>query len=350
MTRDQIISIFFIALLVFITHQLYVIFIPFRQAIFWSAVMAFAFYPLYDILKKWMQTPDWIPALAMTILIALIVVPPVIFLIINITSQAIELSQRAVDYVREGHLENLIQHIRSFTFVQRIEARVGEIEILRQSLESWLLNSTKSFGNFTASQFATLTKNTLLIVLNLVATLILTFVFLKDGHVVCRFIYDSAPLDDAPKKAVFDQINGTLSAVLRGQILTSLVQSLLAAIIYSALGLPLPILLALVTFVTSLIPVIGASGVWIPLVIFLVFQQMYVKAIILFLLGTLLISMIDNILKPAIIGERTKLPYFLLFFGILGGLKIYGLMGVFLAPVVLSLFFALVQIYRERYQ
>ena len=65
--------------------------------------------------------------------------------------------------------------------------------------------------------------------------------------------------------------------------------------------------------------------------------------------GVFFISLIDNILKPAIIGEKTKLPYFLLFFGMLGGLKVYGLMGIFLAPVVLSLFFALIRIYREKY-
>ncbi|MCM8776188.1 MAG: AI-2E family transporter, partial [Candidatus Omnitrophica bacterium] len=60
-------------------------------------------------------------------------------------------------------------------------------------------------------------------------------------------------------------------------------------------------------------------------------------------------SMIDNVLKPALIGEKTKLPYFLLFFGILGGLRIYGLMGIFLAPVILSIFFALIKIYQEEY-
>ena len=83
--------------------------------------------------------------------------------------------------------------------------------------------------------------------------------------------------------------------------------------------------------------------------IYLVISQLYVKAIILGVVGVLGISLLDNIMKPAIIGERTKLPYFLLFFGMMGGLKFFGLMGIFLAPVVLSLFFALIKIYREKY-
>jgi predicted PurR-regulated permease PerM len=73
------------------------------------------------------------------------------------------------------------------------------------------------------------------------------------------------------------------------------------------------------------------------------------KAAILFIFGALVISLIDNLMKPALIGERTRLPYFLLFFGIFGGIKLYGLMGIFIAPVVLSLFFALVKIYQEKY-
>ncbi|MBI2095745.1 MAG: AI-2E family transporter, partial [Candidatus Omnitrophica bacterium] len=71
--------------------------------------------------------------------------------------------------------------------------------------------------------------------------------------------------------------------------------------------------------------------------------------LILFLIGTLGISLLDNFLKPMLIGEKTKLPYFLLFLGILGGLQIYGVMGIFLAPAALSIFFVLIKIYREKF-
>jgi predicted PurR-regulated permease PerM len=83
-------------------------------------------------------------------------------------------------------------------------------------------------------------------------------------------------------------------------------------------------------------------------VIYLLSIHEPVRAAILFIFGVLVISLLDNVIKPAVIGEKTKLPYFLLFFGILGGLKLYGFMGIFVAPVVLSLFFALIQIYQEK--
>lgn len=349
MKRDQLISIFFIVLLIFVVFQIFRILSPFMTAIFWSAILAFAFYPLYTRLKERLKTHEIIPAFIMTFLILLIVIPPVIILVVNITNQAIWLYQFAVTYIQEGRLEETIRWIRSFGWIENFEEKLFRWEIVKQWAENWLLTSTRAFGNFTAAQVGTITKNILFVILNLIMMVILVFIFLKDGGKIYRFIYEVAPLEEHTKQSIFRPIHDTLAAVIRGQLLTSLVQSVVAGIVFWQLGLPVPILFAGATFLTALIPFIGASGIWIPLTIYLVLQQAYPQAIILFIVGFLGISMIDNVLKPIIIGERTKLPYFLLFFGILGGLKVYGLMGVFLAPVVLSLFFALVKVYQEKY-
>ena len=93
----------------------------------------------------------------------------------------------------------------------------------------------------------------------------------------------------------------------------------------------------------------GASIIWGALVIYLVILQNLTKALILFFLGVFGISLVDNFLKPLFIGEKTKLPYLLLFLGILGGLEAYGFVGIFLAPTLLSLFFALIKIYRTKF-
>jgi predicted PurR-regulated permease PerM len=349
MTRDQFISLFFIALLLFIVYEIFLIFGPFLRAIFWAAILAFGFYPLYEKLKESLKTHEILAAVLMTILIFLVVIPPVVLLIVNITAQAIELYQSAVTYIRTGEFEKLIDSIRSWVLVQRIEESIVQWEPLKQNAEAWILNSTRAVGNFAATQVGTLTKNIFFVILNVFLMFFLLFVFLKDGEKIYRFVYDIAPLEKGNKKSIFRQINDTFAAVIRGQLLTSFTQAFLAGTIFWILGLPLPILFAAATFLVSLIPVAGPSMIWVPLVIYLFVQQHYVKAVILFFFGLLVISLIDNIMKPALIGEKTKLPYFLLFFGILGGIKLYGLMGIFLAPVVLSLFFALIKIYQEKY-
>lgn len=283
----------------------------------------------------------------MTILIFLIVIPPVILLFMNVSSQAIQLYQTASDYVRQGRLEKLIEDIRAWSAQHNFDRTITYWEPLKQHVTDVLLSSAKFAGNYAASQAGTITKNIFLTVLNIGLITFLTFIFLKDGHKIYEFIYQIAPIEEKNKKQIARRINETLGAVIRGQLVTALVQAIVAGIVFWALGIPAPLFFGILTFIMAMVPVVGASTVWFPLVIYLITIDAKVKAAVLFLFGALVISLIDNILKPALIGEKTKLPYVLLFFGILGGIKLYGLMGIFVAPVMLSLFFVLVKIYRE---
>ncbi len=351
MTRDQLVSLFFIALLVFVVYEIFLIFSPFVQAIFWSAILAFAFYPLYQRLKRSaiFKPHETLTAVLMTILIFLLVIPPVVMLIISLADQTINFYQMAIDFVRRGEIERLIDQVRSFSMIQRIETRLFQWEPLKENATTWIISSTGEIGNFAAAQAATLTKNILLNSLNVLFMTFLLFVFLKDGQKIYQFIYQIAPLEERTKRSIFRQINGTFEAVIRGQILTSLVQATVAGTIFWILELPVPLLFAALTFLATLIPVAGASIVWVPVVVHLMMSHQYVKGTVLLVLGLFVISLIDNIMKPALIGERTKLPYFLLFFGILGGIRLFGLIGIFTAPLILSLFFALTKIYQEKY-
>ncbi len=348
MTRNQFISFCFIFLLIFVAYQTLLIFLPFFSTIFWAAILAFGFYPLHDWLKKHSKLNETFSSFLMTMVIFLIVIPPFIFLIINITAQAIELYQFVSDYVRQGKLGHLIDEIRSLTFVQNIQERVDAWQPLKENLSNWILNTSRSIGNFAANQVANLTKNVFFLALHLFLMFFLIFIFLKDGEKIYGFIYQIAPLEETNKKTIFQRLNETFAAVIRGQILTALIQSIVAGIVFTNLKLPLAIFFALLTFISALIPVTGAATIWAPLAIYLFLIKSYVRAGILFGFGLLVISLLDNMLKPALIGEKTKLPYFLLFFGILGGIKLYGLVGIFIAPVLLALFFTLIKLYQEK--
>ncbi|PIQ86937.1 MAG: hypothetical protein COV74_02625 [Candidatus Omnitrophica bacterium CG11_big_fil_rev_8_21_14_0_20_45_26] len=349
MTRDQFISLFFLALLVFVIYEIFQIFSPFFSSIFWGAILAFGFYPVYAWLKQKWKHHDTLAALCMTLFIFCVVIPPVVILFANLAGQAIELYLSISSYVREGGIEQLLDRVRSIHFVQNLETQVFQWEPIKRTATEWILNAAQMVGNFGAQQAGIITKNILLLVLDAFIVFVFVFVFLKDGHQIYKFIYHIAPMEEKNKKHIFNQINETFAAVIRGQLLTSLTQAIVAGFVFWFLGIPLPILLAALTFLTTMIPVVGASAVWVPIVAYLFIHGAYTKAATLFVLGAIAISMVDNILKPALIGEKTKLPYFLLFFGVMGGIAVYGLMGIFIAPVVLSLFFSLVTIYQEKY-
>ena len=346
MKKDQFVSLFFIVLLIFVVVQVFFIFTPFFEAIFWSAILAFAFHPLYLLLRRWIRN-DTLTSLTMTLLIFLAVIPPVIFLLINMVEQTVELYQAASDYVRQGGIEKLIEHLRTTQPIQNIQEKLISWEPFTRQASGWLLNTVKTMGNYAASQTASITKNILFIILNVSFMAFFIFIFLRDGEKIYDFIYQIAPLEEKNKKQIAVRVNEAFSAVIRGQLVTALTQAILAGFIFWILGIPVPLLFATLTFFTSMIPVVGAGSIWLPWVIYFFISHQTAKAVTLLIFGGLVISLADNILKPALIGEKTKLPYFLLFFGILGGLRVYGFMGVFLAPVVLTLFFTLVKIHQE---
>jgi len=349
MKREQFISFFFIGILGFIIYEVFCIFAPFFTAIFWAAILAFAFYPLYEKLRRAFPKRNNSIALLMTVMVFLVVVPPLIMILINMTTQIIEFSQWAYSYVRDGKLEQLVEQVRGLPWFQNIQTHIFASQAVKESLSSWFLAATKTLGNLAATQAGTITKNLFFVLLNVFFMSFLTFIFFKHGEKIYHFVYEIAPFEKETKKALFKQIHETFVAVIRGQLLTSVTQAAVAGILFTSLGVPIPLFFTFLIFLTSLIPILGAASVWFPIAVYLLIMQLYAKAIILFVAGFFGISLLDNIMKPAIIGEKTKLPYFLLFFGIMGGMKFYGLMGIFLAPVVLSIFFALIKIYREKY-
>lgn len=349
MTRHHLVSVFFIILLLGIFWEAVIIFSPFLPVIFWAALLAFGFYPLYEyFLRRFHGRED--PAAVLTVFCILMAAVPLVFIVLfNMSAQVTELLQKGMDYAASGRLKEIFQNIHSMPLVRYFETKIHASALLQENLHEWTVNFMKSLAGFMLRQLGVITKNILFFVLGFLASIFLAYAFLKHGKKLYQFVYELTPLEEADKEVVFRQIRETLSAVIRGQILTAIAQAICAGAVFYVLALPAPLLIAAATFLSSMIPVVGASMVWFPFVVYLVLKQQFIKALILFLLGTFVISAIDNFLKPAIIGEKTKLPYFLLFLSILGGMSAYGFLGLFLAPVIMSLFFVLIKIYREKY-
>lgn len=349
LTRGQLISLFFIALLIFIVFNVFFILSPFFIPIFWAAVVAFGFYPAHLRIKKTFKGHENGAAFFTTFLIFLIFVPLVIWLFLSVAEQGLKLYRWFIEFVQDGRLELLLNDLRSIPFIRRVENLLHRFEILNDGSEEWLTRQASALAEYAGYQTGVLTKNIFLFFVYCVLTFFLVFFFFRDGEKLVGFIHEITPLEDENKKEIFRQLDDTFNAVLRGQLVTALVQAVIAGIAFWTLGLPAPAFFAALTFFVALIPIFGAATVWFPFVVYLLLLGQYGKAAALFLVGALIISLVDNVLKPILIGEKTKLPYFLLFLGILGGLQAYGFMGLFLAPAVLSVFFVLIKIYRKKF-
>jgi predicted PurR-regulated permease PerM len=163
-------------------------------------------------------------------------------------------------------------------------------------------------------------------------------------------LYELIPLDESHKQKIVTRLDQTVRAVIKGMLVTAIVQGLLAGAAYAMLGVPFPIVLTALTIILAPIPVGGTALVWGPVVLYLFWAGFSGKALVMLAWGVGVVSTVDQVLKPWLIGKDVQIPVLFLVFSVLGGLALYGPIGLFIGPVLVSLFVTALQIYREEYQ
>lgn len=284
-----------------------------------------------------------------TLMVLVVVFPIAGFLIYSIAVEGVKIYDIAHENFTVDKIREIVHDLRGIEPFSSIVDTISQHDELQSNLSNYILGAAKSIGNYATALLTNITKNTLVIIIQVVLAIFLLFFFFLDGEMMLNAIKEVLPMEKKHKNAITGKISETLSAVIRGQFVTAFIQATLAGLTFWALGLPIPLFFGFLTFLSAMIPVTGAGTVWFPFVIYLFSTKAYNKAFILLAIGALIISLLDNFLRPYLIGSKTKLPILLLFLGILGGIKVYGLTGIFLGPVILALTFALIKIYQEEY-
>ncbi|MBI2067611.1 MAG: AI-2E family transporter [Deltaproteobacteria bacterium] len=339
----------FFGLLTLISLHLVHIFDLVLIPMLWAVILAIVVYPLYRLfLKLFRGRRNW-ASLIMTLLVVGITTGPMILFSGTLAGEALDFYGRIASSVRDLRYEEQIQ--------QLLESPVGgfflqikeKLSALNVEIVPLVVRFFENLTNIIVRQMQEGAKNFLVFLFDYLVTVFVLFFFLRDGEAMLNVFKDLIPMSSEHKETVLGRIEETLSAVVRGVGLTGITQGILSGLAFWILGVPYPLFLGLLIAFLAFVPLGGAAMIWIPSSLYLYMEGSWGKALILFLWGTLVISMVDNFLKPYFIGERTKLPTVFLFFSILGGLSYYGFIGVFLGPLVLALFLSLIQIYRQEY-
>jgi predicted PurR-regulated permease PerM len=341
--RNQLFAFFFFAVFLFLLYQLYRILSPFLGPILWAAILALLFYPLYQRVLRRVHGNATLAALALTALVTAAIVLPTVSLSSVVTRESAGLYEQLTDFVRSGRLNQTVQGMRDSgpgRLVQRLSRAGWEIDYAAL---------VQRAADATSSQVTTFARNVAVFVLDFTIMIFTLFFFFRDGESMVRGLRDLIPMSAEDKDAIFYRLYDTLSAVMRGMLVTAIAQGILMWLGLAILQFPYAAFLGVLTAVASFIPLVGAAGVWVPCTIYLFATGAPVRALILLLYGGLVISVTDNVLRPLVIGERTRLPTLFLFFGILGGVEAYGVLGLFLGPVVLAIVVAFAQIYKQQY-
>lgn len=351
MSQERLFAAFFFAVLLLLLYQLFLFLAAFFAPLFWAVILALTFSPLTTRLVRLFRGSRTAAAAVLLLAVIAIAIVPSFLLGSLLVRQAAGAYGRAQRAVADGHLPALVASLRGSS-VGLLWGRLGPLlDRFSIDLSEIVLRATNWLSTQIVDEATALARNVLVTVFDLVLMLIALFFFFRDGERMAAVVRSLIPMAPAHKDAIFERLYDTLTAVVQSMLLTAVGQGTLAGIGYWLIaGFDFSVFLGFVTGLASFLPLAGPAFIWGGAALYLGLTGATWRALGLVAWGALVVSTADNFIKPLVIGARVNLPTFLLLFTLLGGLKVYGFMGVFLGPVVLALLLEFLEIYRESYE
>lgn len=320
------------------------ILLPFFGAIFWGAAFAILFSPLFRKLLVRFEGKRNLAAGITLLLCVLVVILPLIVVVSSLVSEGTRLLEtlRAtpLDF---GAFYQKIVHLLPDWLVA-VLARQGWTETT--NLQAKISAMLAQGSQLMVARVFNIGQNTFDFLVSFTVMLYLLFFLLRDGASVADSIRRALPISNDHQRLLIGKFTTVLRATIKGNILVAAAQGTLGGIIFAMLGVPGPLLWGAVMAFLSLLPAVGAALVWGPVAIYLLVTGDFWKGVILIAFGTLIIGMIDNVLRPILVGKDTQMPDYLVLISTLGGMALFGLTGFVIGPVVAALFIAAWDLFR----
>lgn len=349
MDRERIVQLFFFGFLAVMAYELYELLLPFLTPLAWGMLLAFMAHPALIEVEKYVKRRSLSTAI-ISVIVALVVILPALWASSRLVIEAQTLYIQAEQTVNTGGVTKLHDWAVNTNIGGWIEKKAAERGYnLDQQLPRLTLQAAQVTSNYVARNVTTAAKNVFGFIFDFGIALLAFFYLLRDGDFYYRGLRDLTPLHEDDKKAIFDTLRTTLSSVMRGLMLTAVLQGVSIGIGMLIFGVPYWLFLAIASAAAGLMPIGGTALVWIPAMIYIGVASSWSAAFGLLVWCAIALAVIDNFIKPLAMKHGTGLPTIALFLGILGGLEAYGPLGLFLGPAIMSVFAALLRVYRKEY-
>ena len=311
---------------------------PFYGAVFWGVILAIMFGPFHRRLLRSMGQRRTTAALATVTLVVLMVILPLTLIGSLLLQEGLSVYER----IQSGEL-NIIRYFQQVfgalpAWVTDLLDRFGltNLGLMRERLSASLMKGSQ----FLAAQALNIGQNTFDFIVDLFIVLYLLFFLLRDGDDLSKRIRDAIPLRAEQKRDLFKKFITVIRATVKGNIVVAVVQGALGGLIFWFLGVHAPVLWAVMMAFLSLLPAVGAGLVWVPVAIYFLVTGAMWQGIVLLAYGVLVIGLVDNVLRPILVGKDTKMPDYVVLIATLGGMAIFGLNGFVIGPVIAAMFMA----------
>ncbi len=328
----------FLALLLLVSLAFGWILQPLYGALFWAVILAILFSPIHRRLLRRFSGRANLASLCTVVLCLLIAVLPMIFVTGLLVQEGATLYHR----IDDGQLD-VGAYLNAFRdalppFLRNQLDRLGLSDL--SSLRDTLMGYARQASQYMATKAFSFGQGTFEFLIAFGVMLYLLFFFIRDGRQMVLTIKRAIPLSSKQKDRLMDKFARVVRATVKGNIVVALTQGALGGLIFWILGIPSVVLWAVVMAFLSLLPAVGAGLIWTPVAIYFLLNDAVLQGVILILYGVLVIGLVDNVLRPILVGKDTKLPDYVVLLSTLGGLSLFGLNGFVIGPLVAALFFA----------
>ena len=344
--RDRLEDKAFLILIVAVSLAFAWILTSFYGAILWGVVIAMMFAPLYRRLLRKMPERPTVASLIMLLAILLIVILPLTLIAAALTQQGAVV----VGKMQSGELNfgKLLQQIFDAlpTWATGVLDRFGVASLgdMQEKITAGLVKGSQTI----ATQALDIGQSTFSFMVNLVIMLYLLFFMFRDGDALASRVRDAIPLRPALRDELLEKFTVVIRATVKGSLLVALAQGALGGLIFWILGINAALLWAVLMAFLSLLPAVGAGLVWMPVAVYLLATGSFWQGAILIAYGFLVIGLVDNIMRPMLVGKDTKLPDYVVLISTLGGIEAFGLNGFVIGPVIAAMFIAAWEIFSKQ--
>ena len=328
----------FLLLLALVTIAFGAILWQFHGAVFWGVILAILFTPLHRKLLRRMPRRRNLAALCTLGLCLIVVILPMTAITVSLAQEATVIYER----MRSGqlnfglYLQQVIAALPAWAanLLDRLNlTTVGE---LQQKFSSVAVQASQ----FVATQALSIGQNTLQFIVSFGIMLYLLFFLLRDGSSLALRIGQATPLDETHKRQLVSKFTTVIRATVKGNIVVAASQGALGGLIFWILGIQGPVLWGVSMAFLSLLPAVGAGLIWVPVAIYFLATGAVWQGVVLTAFGVGVIGLVDNVLRPILVGKDTKMPDYVVLISTLGGMALFGLTGFVIGPVIAALFIA----------
>jgi predicted PurR-regulated permease PerM len=340
---------FLLALAFLITIGFFQVVRPFIISVFMAAIFAGMTYPLYQWLLKRTKGRGVLSAVLTVLAIFLLIISPGILFVGMLANEALNVSESVGPWLQAqaenpGAIETWLgERARALPLV-------GDFIPEREEILAKLGEAAGAVGGILVSGLASATRGTVNFIFQLCIMLYANYFFLRTGKETLAKIMYMVPLEDEQEDRLVSRFVSVTRATLKGTLVIGIIQGTLAGLAFAMAGIDGAIFWGTIMAVLSIIPAVGAAIVWIPAVIYLIATSQVLAGILLLIWCGVVVGSSDNVLRPILVGKDTKMPDLLVLLSTLGGIGVYGALGVIIGPIIAALFLTVWELYGETFK